>query len=126
MHLRFSTISKFFVFLTIRRLIWSGSNYGLVKHLTQVLHPENWLSKLKSFEFTKLPPSFFEKSGLIEDFLDKNLNDDCYLDEFDFCILANEAKGGGTQKLVFRNLVVSTLRLIFFYYRYAELSAGNK
>lgn len=98
----------------------------MIKHLTQLLRPENWLSKLKTFEFTNLPPSFFEKTSLIEEFLDKNLNDDCYLDEFDFCIIANETNSGGTQKLIFRNLVVVTLRLIYFFYRNAELSAQNK
>jgi hypothetical protein len=98
----------------------------MVRHLTQVLHPENWLARLKTIEFTNLPPSFFEKSGLIEDFLEKNIINDCYLEDFDFCVLANEEKGGGTQKLILRNLVVATLRLIFFYYRYAELSADLK
>jgi hypothetical protein len=81
---------------------------------------------LKTFEFTNLPPSFFEKTSLIEEFMDKNINDDCYLDEFDFCIIANETNSGGTQKLIFRNLVVVTLRLIYFYYRNAELSSDNK
>ena len=98
----------------------------MVRHLTQILHPENWLAKLKNFEFTSLPPSFFEKTGLIEDFLDKNWTNDCYLEDFDFCVLENEEKCGGSQKLIIRNLVVVTLRLIFFYYRYAELSDDLK
>lgn len=104
-----------------RRLKWARSHYRLVRHLSQVLQYENWVPKMRTFEFVNLPPSFFEKTGPIEDFLDKRGGDDCYLESFDFCVLANEIKCGGTQKLIFRNLVVVTLRLCFFYYRHAEL-----
>lgn len=86
-----------------------------------MLQYENWVPKMRVFEFTNLPPSFFEKTGPVEAFLEKKTAHKCYLEAFDFCVLANEAKCSGTQKLIFRNLVVVTLRLCFFYYRHAEL-----
>ena len=97
----------------------------MVRQISKMLELKSCISRQKTLEFDGPPNSFFEKQGVVYEFLDNHSSEISCLQDFEFCVLNNNMGTFPPQKRISRNLSVCIFRLIYFYFRRASQGAAE-